>query len=77
MSLLKLDWSSSSGATSYDVYFGTDSTPDAGEYKGNVTSSEWQLDQCLVPGVTYYWKIVPINDCGSTGGYTWSFTLGG
>ncbi|MHC4443852.1 MAG: hypothetical protein ACYTA5_14745 [Planctomycetota bacterium] len=30
-----LSWTAGSGATSHDVYFGTDSTPDAGEFKGN------------------------------------------
>ena len=29
-----LAWSAGNGADSHDVYFGTDSTPDAGEFQG-------------------------------------------
>lgn len=36
-----MSWSNGGGATSYNVYFGTDSTPDSGEYKGNQTSTTY------------------------------------
>ena len=73
----KLDWSDVSGATSYEVYFGTDPSPDSGEYKGDVTVSEWQIDETLELDVKYYWKIVAKNDCGNEqSGPTWDFTYG-
>lgn len=42
-----LEWSATSGATSYRVYFGTDSTPDGGELKGNLveTTFDHSADQ--------------------------------
>lgn len=38
-----LHWASASGATSYDVYFGTDSTPDSGEYQANQNYTSYDL----------------------------------
>jgi len=69
-----LDWANVSGATSYDVYFGTDSTPDSTEFKGNTGSSSWNLVGTLSQGTTYYWRIDPKNSCGTTTGPVWSFT---
>ncbi|MHC4395498.1 MAG: hypothetical protein ACYS1A_07560, partial [Planctomycetota bacterium] len=37
-----LSWSAGSGATSSDVYFGTDSTPDSGEFQGNQTATTFE-----------------------------------
>jgi len=65
-----LDWEDSSGATSYDVYFGTSSPP---QYVNTVTESYYDpgpLDACS----TYFWKVVAKNDCGETHGEEWSFT---
>ena len=67
-----LDWADSNGATSYDVYFGTDSTPDAGEFQGNTATSSWALS-LLDHSTTYYWRIVARNDAGYTPGPIWSF----
>ena len=36
LSLSYLEWLSSEGATHYEIWFGTDPTPDNGEYKGVV-----------------------------------------
>jgi len=66
-----LDWRDSSGATSYDVYFGTTNPP---PFLTNKTSSYHDLGT-LNYGTTYYWKIVAKNSCGDTyAGSVWSFT---
>lgn len=67
-----LDWNAAARATSYDVYFGTDSTPDAGEYVGNTASTAWSLGT-LAFDTTYYWQIVSRNTAGTTAGPVWSF----
>jgi murein DD-endopeptidase MepM/ murein hydrolase activator NlpD/fibronectin type 3 domain-containing protein len=67
-----LDWADVAYATSYDVYFGTSSTP---PYYGNITSSEFDLPT-LDYDTHYYWKIVAKNGCGQTSGSTWEFTIG-
>ncbi len=53
---VNLSWSNGGGATSYDVYFGTDSTPDSGEYKGNRSSTSYDPGT-LSSNTTYYWRI--------------------
>ena len=66
-----LTWSPSSGATSYDVYFGTASPP---PYAGNVTMPPYSPGT-LSYATTYHWRVVPKNACGSASGCaTWSFT---
>jgi len=70
-----LSWTAGSGATSHDVYFGTDSTPDAGEFQGNQPGTTYN------PGImdvntTYYWRIDEKNAGGTTTGDVWSFTTG-
>lgn len=67
-----LDWNAAARATSYDVYFGTDPTPDAGEYVGNTSSTFWSLGT-LAFDTTYYWQIVARNSAGTTAGPVWSF----
>ena len=67
-----LKWRSSR-ALNYDIYFGTDSTPDAGEFVANSTRREWSYPE-LEPHTTYYWKIVARNNAGTTVGPVWSFT---
>ncbi|HEY8403077.1 MAG TPA: hypothetical protein VIK71_00575, partial [Flavobacteriales bacterium] len=68
-----LIWNPVAGATSYDVYFGSSSTPEL--VASNVTGTSYALTECLAPSTTYYWKIVPKNANGSaTGCSTWSFT---
>ncbi len=67
-----LDWNAAARATSYDVYFGTDSTPDFTEYVGNTASTAWALGT-LAFDTQYYWQIVARNSAGTTVGPIWSF----
>jgi hypothetical protein len=55
------------------VYFGTDSTPDAGEDHGNQTATTYEPGT-LSNGTTYYWRIDEVNANGTTTGTVWSFT---
>ncbi|MGE3841483.1 MAG: matrixin family metalloprotease [Vicinamibacterales bacterium] len=59
-----------SGATSFDVYFGTSASPAL--YASNVTTASLPLPR-LARRTTYYWKIVARNADGTTTGPTWSF----
>ncbi len=68
-----LDWAPAARASLYDVYFGTDPTPDAGEYTGMNTGSN-DLLPTLEYNTTYYWRIDPKNSAGVTTGEVWSFT---
>jgi len=70
-----LVWNAGARAFSHDVYFGTDPTPDAGEFMGNQTATTYD------PGIlssytTYYWAIDEVNSWGTTIGPVWSFTTG-
>jgi C1A family cysteine protease len=65
-----LTWTCS-GASSYDVYFGTSASP---PYVKTTTGTSYSPSG-LSPLTTYYWKIVSKNSCGSsTSGPVWSFT---
>ena len=64
-----LSWSSASGATSYDVYFGASSSP---PLLTNTTSLSY--GPSMAAGTLYYWKIVAKNSSGSTSSSIWSFT---
>ncbi|MHC4738682.1 MAG: DNRLRE domain-containing protein [Planctomycetota bacterium] len=68
-----LSWSAGSGATSHDVYFGTDSTPDSGEFQGNQTATTFDPGT-MSTSTTYYWRIDEINSEGTTTGNVWNFT---
>jgi len=68
-----LSWTAGENTMSHDVYFGTDSTPDIGEYLGNQQSTTYDLDP-LDYSTTYYWRIDEINAYGTTTGDLWSFT---
>ncbi len=65
-----LVWDASNGATSYDVYFGTSSTP---PLAGNTTNLSY-APGVLNPGITYYWQIAAKNSAGSNPSGVWSFT---
>jgi hypothetical protein len=65
-----LTWSASTGATSYDVYFGT-SAPLL--LVTNVVATSYSPG-LLSPGITYLWQIVARNAGGTNGSAVWSFT---
>jgi hypothetical protein len=64
-----LDWQAASGATSYDVYFGTQNPP---PIVRNQTTLQYSTGT-LANGVTYYWRIAAKNGVGSTMSTVWSF----
>ena len=68
----KLSWTDGGGATSYDVYFGTDSTPDSGEFKGNQAANTYDPG-LLLHSTGYYWRINSKNPDGTTTGNVWYF----
>ncbi|MHC4394689.1 MAG: fibronectin type III domain-containing protein [Planctomycetota bacterium] len=68
-----LSWTAGSGSASSDVYFGMDSTPDAGELQGNQTDTTFDPGT-LANDTTYYWRIDEVNAQGTTTGVVWSFT---
>ena len=68
-----LGWSAGADTNTHDVYFGTDSTPDAGEFQANQTGITFDPGM-LASGTTYYWRIDEVNDIGTTAGTVWSFT---
>jgi len=68
-----VSWANGGGATSYDVYFGTDPAPDSGEFKGNQMSTTYDPGR-LAPETTYYWRIDAKNEFGPSTGDVWSFT---
>ena len=65
-----LSWNTSSGATSYDVYFGTASSPPLATNTGGTSYSPGTLSGSTL----YYWRVVAKNASGSTTSATWSFT---
>ncbi|MCJ7575496.1 MAG: right-handed parallel beta-helix repeat-containing protein [Dehalococcoidia bacterium] len=65
----------------YDVYFGTNSSPPFKETIGPYPATESSIT-CdlgpLMPGTTYYWRIVPRDNHGITReGPVWEFTVEG
>jgi hypothetical protein len=71
----QLSWPAVSGATGYDVYFGT--TNPANTLVSSNQAGTTYNPGTLNPNTTYYWRIVPRNSNGSaTGCSTWSFTTG-
>jgi len=59
----------------YDVYFGLTSDPEA--VSENQADSAFTPPELLIPGVTYFWKIIARDDKGnSTTGPIWQFSTG-
>jgi hypothetical protein len=73
---VNISWLDGGGATSYDVYFGTNSTPDSDEFKGNQAGTTYEPGT-LAHSTVYYWRIDSKNAAGTTTGDVWSFTTGG
>lgn len=72
--ITQLSWGVATLASGYDVYFGTTTTPVL--VSSNQVATTWTITPALVPGTTYYWRIVPRNICGVTTAtpVNWSFT---
>jgi hypothetical protein len=65
-----LTWTAATGATSYDVYFGTAAMP---PFVTNTTGTSYSPTG-LSANTTYYWYLVSKNTSGSTSSAIWSFT---
>ncbi len=70
-----LEWTPGTGATSHRVYFGTDSSPDSGEFKIEQSTTAYAPGQ-LNSSTTYYWRIDEVNQYGTTSGDVWEFGTG-
>jgi len=68
-----ISWENGGGASTYKVYFGTDPTPDNGEYKGVQSNTSYDPGTLNV-NTTYYWRINSVNSGGETEGNIWSFS---
>lgn len=67
-----LRWSCS-GATSYDIYYGTGPSP---AFYRTVTSPSLALGR-MAAGTRYYWRVVARNSAGAVSSATWDFTTKG
>jgi hypothetical protein len=63
-----LDWDTASGATSYDVYWGTTTNPP--KIATVTTSSYWNQTTPAAYYDVYYWRVVAHNAAGSTSSST-------
>ena len=75
-----LDWTAGAGATSHDVYLGTNQAAVAAatnadaEFKGNQTGTTYTPPDNPDGLTTYYWRIDEVNTDGTSIGTVWSFT---
>ena len=67
-----LTWNGTSGAVSYDVYFGTMSAP---PLVANTAGTSY-APGTLSPDTVYYWRIVAQNGAGAASSATCAFTTG-
>lgn len=70
---VNLTWSAVTGATGYDVYFGTASTPTT-TIATNVTSTSFSHTIPSTANATYYWYVQPKNGTGTATGCTSAIT---
>jgi hypothetical protein len=68
-----LTWTTVTGATSYNVYFGTSNSP---PLAASATCTSYSAEG-LAPGTTYYWQVVPQGSSGLTPSAVQSFTTQG
>ncbi|MBL9168397.1 MAG: M36 family metallopeptidase [Verrucomicrobiales bacterium] len=69
-------WAPPAAPTFFDVYFGTDPSPDASEYVGSTTNAFWALGP-LLPETAYYWQLRSRRNSVTNSGPIWSFSTGG
>lgn len=69
-----LDWTDSTGATSYLVEIALDADFNNIVRSQTVTQSTWQVSPALDYCRTYYWRVTALNECGSTVSSVWNFT---
>ena len=70
-----LSWSTASGATGYQLSFGTDNPPTSIEMGTDLGDIAAYSPDGLDYGTTYYWSVTPYNEAGSaTGVQVWSFS---
>ena len=72
-----LSWMNGGGASTYEVYFGTDNPPTNIVNGEVVSNSSYELTGELDFETIYYWNINSINAFGNAEGPIWSFTTGG
>ena len=76
-----LSWTAGKGASSHDVYIGTDpaavlnATKASPEYKGTVTKPHFDLDDSYSSIPVYYWRVDEVSSSGTVKGAVYSFQL--
>ncbi len=76
-----LSWTAGQGASSHDVYIGTDynnvfnATKASPEYKGTVSKPHFDLDSSYSSIPTYYWRVDENGSGGTVKGSVYSFQL--
>lgn len=79
-----LSWTAGAGATSYDVYFGTDhdqvfnasrlAPPTPSDiYRGNQTDTSYDPPEPLNGNLFYFWRVDSVTTTATTKGIVWSF----
>lgn len=68
-----VSWTAASGATSYDVFFGT--SPNPGGFPISTTGTS--VPVTTVDGTQYFWSVIAKNSAGSTPSAVFSFTTSG
>jgi hypothetical protein len=72
-SLSELKWIGARNANSYNIYFGTSSSP---SYIGNQIGCSY-TPSSLASGTTYYWRVDAVTDDSVVTGNVWQFTVTG
>jgi len=66
----------SSGATAFEVYFGTNAVPGPAQFLGTTTNAHWDLPT-LALDTSYYWRVVSKRGAAQVAGPIWQFTTRG